>query len=450
VAHSDEHEVLPTEGFPRPHIDVSLERVRILIDRWAARWRRPPTNDELAGLIRQWIGDEILYREAIARGLDRDDELVRRRLVQKMYGIARGLSEVTRPAEADLRAFYADHPDRYVVPAQRSFRQVYVSTEQGDDAAEFRAAELLERLARTPPGEWSELGDPFVLADEFALLTAQDVTSRFGASFADELFELSAGGWAGPIRSSFGLHLVEVTSMVAASTPTFEEARERVRIDVDDQRAKAAEADLVAALASQYHIEYSWDDGDLQSQRLDGPAPIDDPDLLGTLAVLAPKQGDRHPVEAKLPRDEDGRPDWTRLMAEIHHTGAHGTIALAGGGPRRARLIELDGTGDSSSPGYQALAAEFARGLRATTGATIDDDRLGWVGLVCDSDDMAIWMVRALAAENITVRREGATVYLPASATYALEDEFLDMVIAAARSMHFFEDHIRVTDHEHE
>jgi sirohydrochlorin cobaltochelatase len=96
------------------------------------------------------------------------------------------------------------------------------------------------------------------------------------------------------------------------------------------------------------------------------------------------------------------------------------------------------------------VAAGFAKGLRATTGAPVVEGVSGWVGFTCDAEEMAVWMIRALAAENITVRREGSTVFLPVSVSFAIEDEIIDMVVAAARAMHFFEDHIRVTDHEHE
>ena len=432
-------------------ISVSAERVRVLADRWAAQWKRPPTNDELAGLIRQWVREEILYREAIDRGLDQGDELVRRRLIQKMNGIARGLAERSEPSLSDLRAFYLENVDRYTVPARRSFRHVYVSTERGNDAAEMSAAKLLERLPRTDPEEVARLGDPFVLAHDFALVTPQDVASRFGRAFADGLFELAPGAWHGPLRSSFGLHLVEVTEAVEEYTPSFEEAQARVLVDVNNQRQLAAEAGLVAALASEYDIEYAWDDADIEATDLGDVTQVPDLVLLGTLAVLVPRRGGAGEAPRKLPVDEAGHLDWIQLMAEIHLTDSHGDIALAGGAPRRAALIEpSDPAADFDDPSYAVVAAEFARGLRATTGAPVVDSTRGWVGFTCDTDEMAVWMIRALAAENITVRREGSTVFMPASVSFAIEDEILDMVVAAARAMHFFEDHIRVTDHEHE
>ena len=431
-------------------IDVGAERVRILADRWAVQWKRPPTNNELAGLIRQWVREEILYREAIDRSLDRDDELVRRRLIQKMNGIARGLAELSEPSETDVRAFYLEHVDRYEIPARRTFRQVYVSIERGEDAAQLHAFELLERILQTPPNEVSRMGDPFVLAHEFALLTEADVAARFGPAFAEAVFALGAGAWEGPIPSSFGFHLVQVSEAVEAYTPSFEEAHDRVVVDVDNQRKVAAEAGLIAALASEYEIDYAWDDGDLEAVDFDGVTQVPDLDLLGTLAVLVPRQRGAAEAARRLPLDETGRPDWGQFMDELHRTGSHGEIALAGGVPRRSTLVEPGDPGTFDDPAYEGVAGEFSRGLRATTGATIVLKSPGWVGLTCDSEEMAAWIIRALAAENLTVRREGSTVYLPVSPSFRVEDEILDMVVAAATVHHFFEDHIRVDDHEHD
>ncbi len=431
-------------------LEVTVERVRILSDQWAARWRRPPTNEELAGLIRGWVRDEILYREALERGLDRDDELVRRRLIQKMNGLARGLAEGLQPKEGDLRAFFEGHRVRYEIPARRSFSQVYVSLTDGSEEAEMRAARLLDLLPTMPKAEVASQGDPLVLPSEFSLVTIQEIASRFGLPFADSLFEVPIGGWAGPISSSFGLHLVKVTEEAPSHTPSFEEARERLLIDVGDERKVAAESELAAALVSQYEIVYAWDDEDLEIPDVLERPLVSDLDLLGTLAVLAPRHGEVGDAPMRIPIDDSGQVDWRRLFEDVRRTGSHSEIALAGGTPRRKSLIE-SGTGvDATKPEYAQVASELARGLTLTSNASIVEGVPGWLGLSCGSDDMAAWILRALAAENITVRREGTTVFVPVASQFTLENEIVDIVLAVASVFHFFEDHIQVDDHEHE
>lgn len=431
-------------------VEVTVERVRILTDQWASRWNRPPTNEELSGLIRGWIRDEILYREALDRGMDRDDELVRRRLIQKMNGVARGLAEGSEPSETDLRSFYLEHLERYVVPARRSFGQVYVSIERGREEAELRAAELIESLPQVSPEEVSQLGDPLVLPAELTLATTQDVSSRFGPTFADSLFDLPVGGWGGPVHSSFGLHVVKVTEDVPSYTPSFEEARDKVLVDVGDQRKVAAEAGLAAALASEYEIVYAWDDADLEIPDPGDITRVPDVNLLGTLAVLTPRKAGSVDVPKRVPLDDQGQVDWRGFFDDLDLTGSHRDIALAGGDPRRDALIEPAEPRLTSGPAYDALTDELARGLRETTKTPVFVGPAGWIGITCESEPMAGWVIRALAAENIAVRREGSTVFLPVSADFTVESEILDMVLAAASALHFFEDHIRVYDHEHE
>jgi len=431
-------------------LEVTVERVRILSDQWAARWKRPPTNEELAGLIRGWVGDEILYREALERGLDRDDELVRRRLIQKMNGLARGLAESLQAKEGDLRAFFERHRNRYEIPARRSFNQVYVSLTDGAEEAEMRAARLLDLLPTMPSAEVASQGDPMVLPSEYSLVTIQEVASRFGPSFADTVFEIPIGGWTGPISSSFGLHLVKVIEEAPSHAPSFEEARERLLIDVGDQRKVAAESELAAALVSQYEIVYAWDDEDLEVPNVLDMPQVPDLDLLATLAVLAPRHGGKGDVQMRIPVDDSGQVDWKRLLQDIHRTGSHNEIALAGGTPRRKSLIEPRTGADAAKPGYVQVASELAKGLNLASSASVVEGTPGWLGLSCGSDDMAAWILRALAAENITVRREGTTVFVPVASGFSLENEIVDIVLAVASVFHFFDDHIRVDDHEHE
>jgi len=65
-------------------VEVPAAEVRRLRDVWALQWHRPPTRQELKSLIDDYVREEVLYREAIAIGLDRNDDIVRRRLIQKM------------------------------------------------------------------------------------------------------------------------------------------------------------------------------------------------------------------------------------------------------------------------------------------------------------------------------------------------------------------------------
>ena len=111
-------------------IEVTADDLRQLEIAWAAQWRRPPTPDEMRGLIESRVREEILYREALALGLDQGDTIVKRRLAQKMEFLAGDVSALRDPTADELHAWYASNPERFAEPGHRSFRHVYLSTDR--------------------------------------------------------------------------------------------------------------------------------------------------------------------------------------------------------------------------------------------------------------------------------------------------------------------------------
>ncbi len=119
-------------------------------------------------------------------------------------------------------------------------------------------------------------------------------------------------------------------------------------------------------------------------------------------------------------------------------------LALAGGPPHRGDLLEpvlpemiLDDLAN-----YERVLAELERGFRlVTTLPVVKSDSLGWIGLACTSEDMALWLLRAIVVENITVRREGNTLYLPAGPHFQLEREIKNVITAVAKTYHYWTEH---------
>ena len=127
---------------------VGPDRVARLADTYRLQFGQQPTATEVKTLVDNYVREEIEYRESLALGLDRDDEIVRRRLVQKYEFLQQDLQSLEDPSDKTLRAWYAAHPDAYGQPATRSFTQVYFSPDHGgEDAAEHRAEAELKKLA---------------------------------------------------------------------------------------------------------------------------------------------------------------------------------------------------------------------------------------------------------------------------------------------------------------
>jgi len=125
--------------------------IEFLADGWQRQWQRPPTAEELRGLVDARIREEVLYREAQALGLDVNDVVVRRRMVQKMELLSQDLALLADPTDQELRAFFAEHPDDYVVPPRISFSHIYFNVDRRGAAVEDDARRVLEEIRSRRP-----------------------------------------------------------------------------------------------------------------------------------------------------------------------------------------------------------------------------------------------------------------------------------------------------------
>jgi PPIC-type PPIASE domain len=251
-----EHDDVPFrfEGAPgRGHqIVVTAEKRKWLAGRWEHQWRRLPTGEELGRLVEDFIREEVLYREALALGLDLADLVVRRRLVQKMEVLA--LADSAPIGDAAVTDYFLAHRDDYRLPETISFTQVFFSAAaRGGRAAEDARAALTE-LRRAEMMTAAGLGDPPVVASPVTAATRRQVADRFGAEFADAVFALEPGAWAGPAPSAYGQHLVLVTEHARGRLPELAEVSGRVAADLDAERRAGAVDAMYARLRRGYEV----------------------------------------------------------------------------------------------------------------------------------------------------------------------------------------------------
>lgn len=235
----------------RDRIVVDEAQVAALASSFERVWLRPPTRAELEGLVDDFVTEEILYREALELGLDRDDLVVRRRLRQKMEFLNEDLVTAREPSDEELRAYLAAHGDRFQTPARLSFRQVYIDPERPDPEA--RAAAVRERL--TAGAAPDSLGDPTLLPAALTRAGAREVAHLFGARFAAELFDRPGTGWQDPISSTFGVHLVRIDEYLPAQMPALEEIRPAVAREWTAEQRAAANRRFHRALRDRYEID---------------------------------------------------------------------------------------------------------------------------------------------------------------------------------------------------
>lgn len=248
----------PTAAGPDDRtIEITPGTVQRLQDAWSRQWRRPPTQQELDGLIEDHIREEVLYREAIALGLNRDDTIIRRRLAQKMEFLSEDLGTLMEPGDAELREFFAERQSAFAEPARVSFTHVYFSPDQRGAGAFADAELVLAELQAANIVDAGERGDRFLMQLRYDSLTERDAAQLFGSDFAEQVFELPVGDWQGPVESGFGWHLVRVTDRVMPRMPDFDSVREEVRREFDYERQREVRAATYKALRSRYEVVYS-------------------------------------------------------------------------------------------------------------------------------------------------------------------------------------------------
>jgi len=235
-------------------IVVSASRVANLGDGFARTWRRPPNEQELQGLIEDYIRDEVFYREGKAAGLDRDDVIIRRRVRQKMEFLAEDMS-APEPSDEQLAAYLASNPERFRAEDQITFHQVFLSATRRANTIESDSKQVGTVLARADGAlDVTALGDPFLLGEEFRGVSPSKLTSIFGEDFSKRIAAMETGRWQGPISSGFGQHFVFIGERISGGSPLLDVVRPAVRREWANAQRLEAERKLYASLREHYEI----------------------------------------------------------------------------------------------------------------------------------------------------------------------------------------------------
>ena len=194
---------------------------------WQRTWQRPPTRQELDGLIDDYIKEEVMYRHAMQMGLDRDDTIIRRRLQQKLEFVAEDLADSVEPSDSQLQEFLGEHAEDFQIPSKTTFSHVYLAPDRHAELTKD-AEELLSELRSIgAAADLAQFGDRFLLPSRFEEQTPRQSADLFGPEFPRWLQEAETGRWTGPIPSGYGSHLVYVHDRSNARQPELAEVRGR-------------------------------------------------------------------------------------------------------------------------------------------------------------------------------------------------------------------------------
>jgi hypothetical protein len=229
-------------------IELSATDVARVELAFVSRWQRYPTEAELRGLLASEVRNEVLSREAIALGLDKDDVIVKRRLAQKMEFLADDVSGLREPAQDELRAWFDENKSEFSQPPRITFRHVFFSTDRrgADTEAAARKALISAAVRR----DSALRGDPFMFQDYYTDRTEAQVADVFGSDFATTVFSSPIKRWSGPFASGLGWHIVWTEEVQAGDVRSYEDVESEVRQRwMVEQREVTKRASFEAMLA---------------------------------------------------------------------------------------------------------------------------------------------------------------------------------------------------------
>jgi hypothetical protein len=239
----------------RGRIVITQGKIEHLTTGFAMIWKRQPTSDELAGLVRDHVREEVYCREAMALGLDKDDTVIRRRLRQKMEFVSDDIAAQVQPTDADLSAYLGAHPEQFRVDPRFTFQQVYLNREQHGTNLARDTDQLKSRLPSDgKQADVSALGDSSLLESRFTRVSVREVAGQFGEKFANALMGLKPSQWIGPVESSYGLHWVWVSDKSEGRIPLLSEVRDAVRREWENTRRMEANEKVYQDLIKRYVV----------------------------------------------------------------------------------------------------------------------------------------------------------------------------------------------------
>jgi hypothetical protein len=223
--------------------NAQKDRIALL---WKTQTGEDASTQELDSLVNSWVEEEVLFREALRLGLDQDDSIIRRRLVQKLGFIAEAQMG-SEPEIAELESYYSQNIIDYTLPLRYSFRQLYFPDQASADA-QLSQAKLGKDISST--------GSTSMLNDGYAFRSELDIDATFGSGFSTKLTGLSVREWQGPVESSFGFHLVYLTSIHAEEAAPLNSVLDSVGSDYQQFQKMTARRRYLEALLDDYLIRY--------------------------------------------------------------------------------------------------------------------------------------------------------------------------------------------------
>ena len=229
-----------------------------IIASWEMQWKRLPTDEELKNLVQQNIKQEIFYQEALKMNLDHNDEIIKRRLSQKMQFLSNDLASMNEPSDEDIQKYYDLHFTAYLSPYKFSFYQIVFNQDNRNDP-QGDAEAFMSQINNLSIEEVKTKGDALPFPFFFENIDADELNRQLGNDFSKSLEKIKKGSWTGPIQSRFGYHLIYLTDKTGPQIPEIESIKDDLLRDMEYDNQKQLNDLIFTELKKNYSIEFDLD-----------------------------------------------------------------------------------------------------------------------------------------------------------------------------------------------
>tara|TARA_B100000941_G_scaffold290036_1_gene270874 strand:+ start:2318 stop:3112 length:795 start_codon:yes stop_codon:yes gene_type:complete len=237
---------LAFNSFDEKEIYISDQEIISLVGAWKSQVGRNPTDDEIVRIINNLVEEEILYREALNLGLDKDDKIIKRRLAQKISFLKQE-SIIDTPSNNELLDYFNNNKDKYFIEPTFTFTHYYFSNE--NDALK-RSNDAIKEISKN----LDVSSDPFFLGKNFVDVSLKSIKSDFGEDFATYFNNFKVNEWSDPVESAYGYHIILVKNSNDGFYPDISMVLKQVEIDLLQSRRDKAISEYLDNIKSEYKI----------------------------------------------------------------------------------------------------------------------------------------------------------------------------------------------------
>ena len=238
------------------NIFLTAGEVKSMEEIWLSKWQRPPTDPEMQGMINQRVEEAILFKEAVKIGLDKNDDIIRQRMSQKLEFLSNDLVKPDSASAEEVRSYFDENIEIYTTPANITIIQLFVNPKIHGDLLEKEVSSRLKKLngMDVSSAEISKYGDQFSLQTYYPEKSQLELAKLYGSEFATMVFELETDEWVGSVKSQYGVHLVYVMHKNPAVIPEFETVKELVTEDLQRKKQQKLNTLYIDGILSRYNV----------------------------------------------------------------------------------------------------------------------------------------------------------------------------------------------------